>query len=38
MGGTSGIPKKEVVGLGAGEFEELCAVWKKPVNWSRFIE
>jgi hypothetical protein len=38
VGGTSGIPKKEVVGLGAGEFEDLCAAGKKPVNWSRFVE
>ena len=36
VGGVSGRPKNEVVGLGAGEFEVLCTGGKRCVNgiWS----
>ena len=32
VGGTSGRPKNEVVGLGAGEFEVLCPAGKRFVK------
>lgn len=42
VGGTSGRPKNEVVGLGAGELEVLCTAGKKFVNgiriwWSKLV-
>ena len=33
VGGMRGRSKKEVVGLGAGEFKVLCDAGKRFVNW-----
>ena len=33
VGGMRGRPKKEVVGLAAGEFEVVCDAGKRFVNW-----